>query len=169
MERTRIMNDRMKKFYSDVAIQCAKMSRAIRLQVGCVIVKDDNILSFSWNGTPAGWDNNCEDKLVTYDVRETVSEKAAWSYNVDTKQYTRLKTKPEVLHAERNAIDKLAKKGNAGGDGAYLFCTHAPCMECAKSIYGAGIRKLFYLNEYRSTDGIEFLKKCGVDIEKLDT
>ena len=132
-----------------IAENCASMSRAIRLQVGAIIVKDDNIISFSWNGTPAGWDNNCEDVI---------------QYSDDT---TALKTKPEVLHAERNALDKLAKRGGVGGQGAAMFVTHAPCLECAKSIYGVGIKEVYYGEEYRNTDGIEFLKKCGITISKL--
>jgi dCMP deaminase len=79
----------------------------------------------------------------------------------------RLKTKPEVLHAERNALDKLAKNGGVGGKDAVMFSTHAPCMECAKSIYGAGITELYYKDDYRSVDGIYFLKKCGLSVHKL--
>jgi dCMP deaminase len=170
------MNERMKKFYSDIAAQCSKMSRAVRLQVGCVIVKDDNILSFSWNGTPAGWDNNCENKVWNPGSGGWLSPeemKDQYPYEEYIPEYGgmvryTLKTKPEVLHAERNALDKLAKKGNIGGDGAYLFSTHAPCLECAKSIYGAGIKEVFYKEDYRSFDGIEFLKKCNIKVEKIE-
>ena len=99
--------------YMDIAARVAAMSYSKRLHVGAVIVKNDNIISFGWNGMPSGWDNNCEDELVTYDVRDTVSEKEAWAYDVDTKQYKRLKTKPEVLHAESNAIVKLSKSSES--------------------------------------------------------
>lgn len=145
------MNDRMIKFYFKVADECALLSRARRLKVGCVIVKHNNIISFSWNGMPTGWDNNCE-----YE-----------HYELGNAQDFELVTRPEVLHAERNALDKLAKSGGVGGDNASMFITHAPCLECAKSIYGAGITEVFYSDEYRSRDGIYFLQKCGVKIEKI--
>lgn len=126
----------------------AELSSARRLHVGAIVVKDDRIISIGYNGMPAGWDNNCEN-IVGYDTKGPV-----------------LKTKPEVLHAERNALDKLAK-GNEGGLGSTMFITHAPCLECAKSIYGAGILHVFYRDSYRSEDGIQFLTKCGVSIEKV--
>ena len=134
----------------------AELSHARRLHVGAIVVKDDRIISIGYNGMPAGWDNNCEDEIGhVLDVDENVVE-------------IRLKTKPEVLHAERNALDKLAK-GNEGGLGSTMFITHAPCLECAKSIYGAGISHVFYRDSYRSEDGIQFLTKCGVSIEKLSS
>ena len=128
------------------AVRAAELSHARRLRVGAVIVKDNTVIGYGYNGTPAGWDNNCED------VQEDGT----------------LKTKPEVLHAERNALDKLARRAGPGGNGAVMFVTHAPCLECAKSIYGAGINKLYYREQYRSTDGIDFLKKCGVAVEQHD-
>jgi dCMP deaminase len=168
------MNDRMKKFYSDVAIQCAKMSRAIRLQVGCVIVKDDNILSFSWNGTPAGWDNNCEDRIWDtgaggwLDPDELQEKYPYEDYNPEAERRVRyaLKTKSEVLHAESNALMKIAKN-NGGANNASLFCTHSPCLECAKLIYQAGIKEVYYNNDYRSSDGVNFLKKTNVKVYKV--
>jgi dCMP deaminase len=152
--------------YMDIAERFSAMSYARRLNVGAVIVKNDNIISFGWNGMPTGWDNNCEDEFITYDVRETVSEKEAWSYNVDTKQYRRLKTKPEVLHAESNAIAKLTKSANSS-DGATMYCTHAPCIECSKLIFQSGIKKLYYRNQYRSQEGLKFLEKSGIDIVQI--
>ena len=136
----------------------AELSHARRLHVGAIVVKDDRIISIGYNGMPAGWDNNCE-----YEVEEFQTEYGVGSKLVKTGE---LKTKPEVLHAERNALDKLAK-GNEGGLGSTMFITHAPCLECAKSIYGAGISHVFYKDPYRSEDGIQFLTKCGVSIEKL--
>ena len=133
----------------DIARRTAELSHARRLHVGAIVVKDDRIISIGYNGMPAGWDNNCEDEIK-------------WP-NGDIKFLT---TKPEVLHAERNALDKLAK-GNEGGLGSTMFITHSPCLECAKSIYGAGIIKVYYGNNYRSTDGIDFLNKCGVEVEKV--
>ena len=146
------MKERMKDFYMTLADSCAGMSRAENLQVGAVVVKKDNILAFGWNGTPAGWDNTCE-----YDLHK-VDEHG--------NHYVEKKTKPEVLHAERNALDKLAR-GHETGRGASLFTTHAPCMECAKSIYNTGIKKVYYKEEYKSPDGLTFLQYCGIVTEKL--
>lgn len=127
----------------DIAQRTAQLSTARRLQVGAIVVKDDRIISIGYNGMPSGWDNNCEVEINN-----------------------ELKTKPEVLHAERNCLDKLAK-GNEGGLGAAMFITHSPCLECAKSIYGAGITEVFFLEKYRSDNGIDFLEKCGVKISQL--
>lgn len=163
------MNDRMRDFYMALARNCATMSRATRLQVGCIIVKTDNIISFSWNGTPAGWDNTCEDKEYMdpsaggwLNPDEIV---VTWPFEDSSGRY-RLKTKPEVIHAERNALDKLARS-HASGLGASLFVTHSPCVECAKSIYGAGIKTVYFQEDYRSLDGVYFLEKCGIDVVKL--
>jgi dCMP deaminase len=145
------MKEKFKRAYMDVAARFAELSYARRLHVGAVIVKNDSIISFGYNGTPAGWDNNCEDVVMHSD--ETVS----------------LKTKPEVLHAERNALDKLANHGGLGSNGAAMFVTHSPCLECAKSIYGAGIKELYYKHSYHSQDGIAFLQKCGILVEKIIT
>ncbi len=133
----------------DTAIRFSELSDARRLKVGSIIVKEDRIISIGYNGMPAGWDNNCEDTVWTQDG-----------------DYT-LKTKPEVLHAERNALDKLTKHGKIGAKDGDMFCTHSPCLECAKSIYGAGIKNLYFKHNYRSDDGITFLKKCGVNVEQV--
>lgn len=127
----------------------AELSHARRLHVGAIVVKDDRIISIGYNGMPAGWNNDCEDIIQHSD---------------DT---TSLKTKPEVLHAETNAISKLAKSTESG-EGAAMFITHSPCLDCAKLIYQSGINRVYYRNAYRSEDGIEFLKKSGVTVEKLD-
>ena len=132
----------------DWASRTAQLSHARRLQVGAVIVKDDSVISYGYNGMPASWDNNCEE--VYYD--ETGNE--------------RLKTKLEVLHAESNAIAKLAKSTNSGL-GATLFVTHSPCIECAKLIYQSGISSVYYNENYRDDAGIKFLEKSGVKIEKI--
>jgi len=103
---------------------------------------------------PAGWDNNCEDEIGhVLDVDENVVE-------------IRLKTKPEVLHAETNAIAKLAKS-NESGMGATMFITHAPCLDCAKLIYQSGIGHVLYRNSYRDTGGITFLEKSGVKVKQI--
>lgn len=148
------MKEKLIKAYMKTAETFAELSHARRLHVGAIIVKDDRIISIGYNGMPAGWDNNCED--------ETVELYSGYEGAIHR---TVLKTKPEVLHAERNALDKLAK-GNEGGLNSTMFVTHSPCLECAKSIYGAGITHVYYSEDYRSEEGISFLKKCGVKIEK---
>ena len=127
----------------------AELSHARRLHVGAIIVKDDRIISIGYNGMPAGWDNNCEDEI--YQPVNRVN----------------LITKPEVLHAETNAIAKLAKSTESG-DGAVLFVTHSPCLDCAKLIFQSGIRSVFYRNSYRSTDGTTFLERSGVTVEQVE-
>jgi dCMP deaminase len=126
----------------------AELSSARRLHVGAIIVKDDRIISIGYNGMPSGWDNNCEDEII------------------DARWYVTLKTKPEVLHAETNAIAKLAKSTESGL-GATLFVTHSPCLDCAKLVYQSGINSVFYRNSYRSDDGIRFLEKAGVKVEQI--
>jgi dCMP deaminase len=144
------MKEKLKLAYMKTAETFAELSHARRLHVGAIVVKDDRIISIGYNGMPAGWDNNCEDEI--------------WPpYYGDEPT---LKTKPEVLHAETNAIAKLAKS-NESGDGAVLFVTHMPCLDCAKLIFQSGIRGVFYRDNYRSTDGVEFLKKSGIEVEQL--
>lgn len=126
--------------YMDWAKRTAELSHAKRLHVGAVIVKDDTVISYGYNGMPAGWDNNCEDETYI--------------------------TKKEVLHAESNAIAKLARSHNSGL-GADIFITHAPCMECSKLIYQSGIGRVYYGTAYRDTSGIEFLEKSGIEVNKL--
>jgi dCMP deaminase len=137
----------------DWAERVSQLSHARRLQVGSVIVKDDTVISYGFNGTPAGWDNNCEEELIV---------------EQDEKFVKVLKTKPEVMHSERNALDKLARQGNVGGYGADIFITHAPCLECAKSILGAGIKNVYFGTAYRDVDGVEFLKKSGIGVTHID-
>jgi len=131
----------------DWASRTAELSHARRLQVGAVIVKDDSVISYGYNGMPAGWDNNCE-------------------YEEFFEDGPVLTTKPEVLHAESNAIAKLAKSHNSGL-GATMFITHAPCMECAKLIYQSGIGHVLYRDAYRDSSGVTFLEKSGVVVEKI--
>lgn len=145
----------------------AKLSKARRLQVGAIIVKDDRIISIGYNGTPPGWDNDCEDKVyMSGDAGGWLDPgeiKERWQYLEEDGTRYALKTKPEVLHAEMNAIGKLAKHGGSS-NGADMFCTHAPCIECAKLILVSGISRVFYREAYRSTEGVELLKKGGVDV-----
>ena len=128
----------------------AECSSAVRLHVGAIIVKDDRIISIGYNGMPAGWDNDCEDPVYDFNDNGKMA-------------VTGLKTKPEVLHAESNAIAKLAKSTNSGL-GAELFVTHSPCIHCAKLIFQSGINRVYYGNQYRDNSGIEFLKKSGVEV-----
>ena len=140
----------------------AEQSSARRLHVGAVIVKDDRIISIGYNGMPTGWDNNCEDKIYCDD--------GDWKEQTDKLHDEwvtyKLKTKPEVLHAETNAIAKLAKSTESG-DGATMFITHAPCVDCAKLVYQSGISSVYYRNSYRDENGIQFLEKAGVKVEQI--
>ena len=143
--------------YMDVAYRFAQLSTANRLKVGAIIVKGDRIISIGYNGMPSGWDNNCEDMVIIQD------EISPGVFSL-TKR-TELKTKREVIHAEANAIAKLAKSTESG-ENSTMFLTHSPCIECAKQIYTAGIKKIFYREQYRSTDGLDFLNKCGIEVEQ---
>ena len=123
----------------------SQLSSARRMKVGCVIVKNDTIIGIGYNGMPSGWTNDCEYDYVN-DIGELI-----------------LKTKPEVLHAESNALAKVARSTNSC-DGASLFVTHAPCLDCAKLIYQAGIIEVYYHHPYRDNAGIDFLKKCTLKV-----
>ena len=154
----------------------AELSHARRLHVGAIVVKDDRIISIGYNGMPAGWDNNCEDK-VWMDAEDaknfrqsSIDELYPYSeYNEDAEEEYRygLKTKPEVLHAESNAIAKLARSSESGL-GADIFITHAPCMDCAKLIYQSGIKRVYFGSAYRDDAGIKFLKASNVEIEQIE-
>ena len=132
----------------DTAERFSQLSSAVRLKVGAVVVKDNRIISIGYNGTPAGWDNCCEEVVQLSD--DTITTK----------------TKDAVIHAEANAVAKLARDGESGS-GADLFCTHAPCVQCAKIIYGAGISSVYYRESYRNNDGIDFLQKCKINVKKV--
>lgn len=153
--------------YMDVAYRFAQLSPAKKLQVGAIIVKDDRIISIGYNGTPAGWDNDCEYKEYP-DKWQKHPEYVDFHYPIQETDGThyRLVTKDEVIHAEANAIAKLAKS-NESGDGSMMFLTHSPCIHCAKQIFTAGIRKVFYGETYRSSDGIKFLERCNVEVEQI--
>lgn len=143
------MKEKFIQAYMDVARRFAQLSHARRLHVGAIVVKDDRIVSIGYNGMPAGWDNNCEEVIEQHEDGGQI-----------------FKTRPEVLHAEMNALMKLAKSTESG-ENATMFITHSPCIECAKGIHQAGIREIYYGEDYRSTDGIDFLKKCKIKIEKI--
>jgi dCMP deaminase len=170
------MKDKFKQLYMDWAKRVAELSHARRLHVGAVIVKDDTVISYGYNGMPAGWDNDCEDKeWMDNDAGgwlspEEILERWPYvDYNEEAEEEYRyqLKTKPEVLHAESNAIAKLAKSTNSGRD-AEIFITHAPCMECSKLIFQSGIKTVYYNQDYRDDSGIKFLLKSGIEVKQIE-
>ena len=164
------MKEKFIDAYMKTASVFAELSTATKLKVGAIVVKDNRIISIGYNGTPAGWDNICEDKVypdaLLGDFEQHPDEFEKQFPFTDENGRYQLKTKPEVMHAERNALDKLAK-GTDGGNGAYMFITHAPCLECAKSIFGAGIKEVFYKSEYRTVDGLNFLNRCDIKVTKV--
>ena len=130
--------------YLDMAEIWARLSKAKRKQVGCLIVKNGAIISDGYNGTPRGFDNNCE-----------IEDPKSFEHN--------LITKAEVLHAESNAITKLAKSTQSS-DGATMYITISPCIDCAKLIIQSGIERVVYGKLYRNEDGINLLKKAGINV-----
>jgi len=148
------MKNKYIELYMDIADRVSKMSYAKKLQVGAVIVKGNQILSLGYNGMPSGWENICE-----YEIPEQIDPETR------TITPTQIVSKPEVLHAERNCLDKVSAS-NESTQGAVMFTTHSPCLECAKSIYNTGISDVYYKHEYRSNDGIVFLKNTGVKVHK---
>lgn len=153
------MKEKFKRAYMKTAHTFAELSHARRLKVGAIVVKDDRIISIGYNGTPANWDNNCEDEIF-----DTTTEEINNTTVTTTRKI--LKTKPEVLHAESNAIAKLARSIESGL-GAAIFITYSPCLECAKLIYQSGIQQVYYQEKYRDDLGLEFLRASGVDVEQL--
>jgi len=133
----------------DVAQRFSELSSAKRLKVGAIVVKDDRIISIGYNGMPSGWDNTCEDVVEIHEDGGTIT-----------------KTKPEVIHAEANAIAKLAKSSESG-EGSMMFLTHAPCIDCAKQMYTAGVKTVYYRSTYKNDDGLKFLKKCEIVVEQI--
>lgn len=134
-----MLTEKSIKAHLDVAERYAQDSHAKRLKVGAVVVKDDRIISIGINGTYPGWDNTCENEDGS--------------------------TRDDVYHAEENAILKLAGSTESG-KGAVMFCTHAPCIRCARMMARVGITEVYYRNGYRDTSGIEFLEKAGGKIRQ---
>lgn len=128
------------RFYMGIAAEISYASHATRSKVGCIIVKEDNIIGFGYNGTPRGFDNSCEVDGVT---------------------------KQEVLHAESNAISKCAQS-TLSSKGADLYTTSGPCPECCKLIIQAGISRVFYLDEYHNQEGLPWLKQAGIKLQKVE-
>lgn len=145
--------------YWNIAYDAASQSVATRRQVGAVVVTPTGMLSIGWNGMPAGFANDCE----------TLEETSIWFPSLG---YSKVLgedwvTKPEVIHAERNAIDKMTRQG-VPLEGSLLFVTTAPCFECAKTLHGLGLAAIYYDDSYRCTRGIELLEQAGVSIQSRD-
>lgn len=128
--------------WMDMAVAAAAMSHCSRKQVGCVIVKDGRVISTGWNGTPAGFPNCCEDSSTGL-------------------------TLPHTIHAEANALDKIAKQGGIGAESAELYVTVQPCIQCSVRIANTGIKKVFYRESYRDDSGTSFLGVAGITTEKI--
>lgn len=170
------MKQKFIDLYMDWARRVAELSSAKRRHVGAVIVKDDTVISYGYNGMPAGWDNNCEDKewcsgggwLDPEEIEERWPYEGTYldANGNEMQGRYRLVTKPEVLHAESNAIAKLARSPNSGA-GADMFVTTAPCLDCAKLIYQAGIKRVWFGDQYRDEKGLTFLEKSGIIVEQI--
>lgn len=137
------MKPKFVRYFMDCAELTASLSYAKRLQVGAVIVKGNQIIGTGYNGMPTGWENNCEYTLAD----------------------GTLKTKPEVLHSEMNALMKVAQSTESTTE-AIMFCTVGPCIDCAKAIYQAGITTVYYKHDYRTDDGLNFLRNSGINVNQ---
>jgi dCMP deaminase len=135
-------------YYMELAVCTAKQSTALKRKVGAVIVLPTGLLAVGWNGMPPSFNNNCEVVTVVGNT-DFIGD-----------------TKPEVIHAERNALDKLTRQG-VSTEGAILFTTTAPCIQCAKSIANVGITDVFYLDKYKCDSGIKHLKKSEINITQF--
>lgn len=155
----------------DCAERFAQLSTAKRAQVGAIIVKDNRIISIGYNGMPSGWTNDCETTVTWNDVphmrREYEESGATFHESPHGSTWSKLKTKDEVLHAETNAIAKVAQSNDSCKD-AVLFCTHLPCIQCAKIIHQAGISKVYYDVEYMAAigNGKAFLDKSNIEVQQ---
>lgn len=153
--------------YMQMAYQIAKLSYAKRRRVGCVIVKDTQIISTGYNGTPHGFDNACEEdqiKQIENENHQRVLEEKG--YTCDSGCCSKEVTKREVLHAESNALAKISKS-TLSSDGADLYTTTCPCFDCAKLIIQSGIKRVFYSEDYRDMAGVELLKKAGIEVKEV--
>lgn len=161
----------MKKKYIDYFMQVAELtaqlSKATRLKVGSVIVKDNRIISCGYNGLPPGFD----DSLIEFELKISPEyyhdlshgDRSRFVYDSKRNFYVGLKTNESVIHAEQNAIARLASSHESGIE-SVMFCTHSPCHNCSKIIYSSGIKELYYKTNYRSNDGLKFLSECGINV-----
>lgn len=156
--------------YMQIAYQIAKLSYAERRKVGCIIVKDEQIVSFGYNGTPHGFDNECEITETRYfdnPAAAEMLEDMGWTLPHDNSCTCHKKTtKKEVLHAESNALMKLAKSTMSCKD-SILYTTTLPCFDCAKLIIQAGVKEVFYCEEYRDMSGVDLLEKAGITVNQV--
>jgi dCMP deaminase len=170
------MKEKFIDYYMDVAERTSELSYATRLKVGAIIVKENTILSYGYNGMPAGWDNDCEFvEFMPDEANELIDKREVWQQypneslfwinGFQMQKRFKLKTKPEVLHAESNAIAKVSKSTQSS-EGSTLFCTHAPCLECAKLIYQSGIKNVYFRDHYRDDAGYKFLKQGNVNVHQ---
>ena len=150
------------KRYLRMARIWSENSYAIRRQVGCLIVKDRMIISDGYNGTPSGFENICED-AICQKPNDPYCPGGPECFNCE---FVKLKTKPYVLHAEANAISKLAKSLN-NSEGATLYVTDEPCLECSKMIIQAGIKRVVFWRDYHTHDGTELLNRAGIEVIKI--
>lgn len=162
----KIKND---EYYIKVCEASAERSYAERAKVGAVLVKDGRIISDGYNGTPKGFDNTCEHMVVMYTntVNDAVSLSDNDNITVDMFPQTQVVTKPEVLHAEANAITKCAKSTESS-DGATLYTLLSPCFECAKLIIQSGIIRVVYRDEYHTTTGLDLLREANIKVEQYE-
>lgn len=176
------------QYYLKVATICSKNSKARRLQVGAILVKDQQIISDGFNGTPRSFDNNCEwekcksgffdDEEIEKSSEKNLVEKT-FPGKLSCKRYKEnltcagctnlvLKTIPYVLHAEANCLMKTLRHGSVISTvGSTIYITHAPCIECSKLIVQAGITRVVYANAYKTTQGIDLLKKAGIQVDEI--
>lgn len=159
----------IEQVYMQTAYQFAKLSYASRRKVGCIIVKDHQVISFGYNGMPHGFENNCEEDQIRYyenpDHAATLIDKGYTCE--DNGCCSKEVTRREVLHAESNAIMKVAKS-TMSCEGAELYTTTCPCFDCAKLIIQAGVVKVYYTEEYRDMSGVELLKKANIEVEQVN-
>ena len=157
--------------YMQVAYQFAKLSYANRRKVGCIIVKDNQVISFGYNGMPHGFDNKCEEDDIKYYENSDIALELIEDHGYDCENGCCTKknaiTKREVLHAESNAIMKVAKS-TMSCEGATLYTTTCPCFDCAKLIIQAGISKVYYTEDYRDMGGVELLQRADIIVEQVN-
>ena len=162
--------EKLDKAYLRMAAELAKLSTATRKKVGCLIVKDTHIIAEGYNGTPRGFSNICEEgNYLPHDLEKDHKEggicrkclRPIYNGSLYACSKETLVTKPEVIHAEMNALAKVCKSTQSS-EGAFMYLTLSPCFDCAKLIIQAGITKVMYSEEYRDLSGIELLRKANV-------
>jgi len=165
MKKNKLKKRRYHEMFMKMAQISAEMSFCKRSKVGAVIVKNNRVIVNAWNGTPSGCDNECEDEFYSIcpicggkDYVYNEFDESTICTNCVNGQVKDTKTKEDVIHAEMNALAYMART-NESTEGAILYVTMSPCLNCAKHLLAAGIKKVIYLEEYRDTSGIDFLKK----------